>query len=83
MSSSQYPPSADPSRAHWIFWELGLLAALAAIIATPAESSFRAVMGVVGLLFLMGLANQDGDGQDSGELEPALEDASREPEANQ
>jgi hypothetical protein len=68
MSSSSLQTSSDPGRAHWIFWELGLLATLAAIIATPAESSFRAIMGVIGLLFLMGLANQDSDG-----LEPASE----------
>ena len=68
MSSSSLQPSSDPGRAHWIFWELGLLAALAAIIATPAESSFRAILGVIGLLFLLGLANQEGDG-----LEPSPE----------
>lgn len=51
-------PSKDPSRAHWMFWELGLLAALAAIISTPAESNHQAVYGIVCLLFLMGLANR-------------------------
>lgn len=53
------PPAADPARAHWLFWEFGLLAALAAIIATPAESNQQAIYGVICLLFLMGLANQD------------------------
>jgi hypothetical protein len=50
-------PNRDNSRAHWMFWESGLLAALAAIIATPAESNHQAVYGIVFLLFLMGLAN--------------------------
>jgi hypothetical protein len=48
----------DRRRAHWLFWELGLLAALAALIATPAESIQQAMVGILCLLFLMGLANQ-------------------------
>ena len=48
----------DPGRAHWLFWELGLLAALAGLIATPAENEFQAIFGVVCLLFILGLANQ-------------------------
>lgn len=52
------PNSSDPGRAHWIFWELGLLATLAAIIATPAETNQQAVLAVLSLLFLLGLSNQ-------------------------
>lgn len=52
--------SRDPARAHWIFWEMGLLAALGAIIATPAESNQQAIAGVLCLLFLLGLANYRG-----------------------
>lgn len=39
---------------------MGLLAALGAIIATPAESNQQAIAGVLFLLFLMGLANYQG-----------------------
>ncbi len=49
----------DPARAHWLFWEFGLLSALAAIVATPAESLYHTLFGIVCLLFLLGLANQD------------------------
>lgn len=55
------PISRDPGRAHWIFWELGLLATLAAIIATPAETNQQAVWAVLSLLFLLGLSNQGND----------------------
>lgn len=48
---------SDPARASWLLWELGLLTALGAIMATPAESNHQAVLGIVCLLFLMGLAN--------------------------
>ena len=51
----------DQRRAHWLFWELGLLATLAALIATPADSMQQAVLGILCLLFLMGLANQGPD----------------------
>ena len=51
-------PASDPGRAHWIFWEFGLLATLGAIIATPAETNQQAVLAVLCLLFLLGLANQ-------------------------
>jgi len=54
-------PVSDPGRAHWIFWEFGLLATLAAIIATPAETTLQAVLAVLCLLFLLGLSNQGGD----------------------
>ncbi|MFN8610326.1 MAG: hypothetical protein U0931_22505 [Vulcanimicrobiota bacterium] len=54
-------PSRDPGRAHWIFWEFGLLATLAAIIATPAETNQQAVWAVLSLLFLLGLANTGGE----------------------
>jgi hypothetical protein len=51
----------DPARASWFVWELGLFAALLAIIATPAESDQQAAIGILSLLFLMGLANHRGD----------------------
>lgn len=54
------PNQQDPGRAHWLFWELGLLAALAAIIATPADTNPQAAFGVISLLFLMGLAHYQG-----------------------
>lgn len=54
-------PAPDPGRAHWIFWEFGLLATLAAIIATPAETNQQAVWAVLSLLFLLGLANTGGE----------------------
>ena len=54
-------PVSDPGRAHWLFWELGLLATLAAIIATPAETTLQAVLAVLCLLFLLGLSNQGGE----------------------
>lgn len=47
----------DPGRASWIFWEMGLLAAIAAIIATPADSTQHAAMGAISLLFLLGLSH--------------------------
>ena len=53
-------PPRDPGRAHWIIWELGLLVALGAIIATPAESDQQAALGILCLLFLMGLSNHRG-----------------------
>lgn len=54
-------PARDPGRAHWIFWEFGLLATLAAIIATPAETNQQAVWAVLSLLFLLGLSNTGGE----------------------
>lgn len=58
MDTDAAPVMSDPGRAHWIFWELGLLATLAAIIATPAETNQQAGLAVLSLLFLLGLSNQ-------------------------
>ena len=60
-SPAPFAPSYDPGRAHWIFWETGLLAALGAIISTPAETNLQAILGILGLLFLMGLSNHMGN----------------------
>ncbi|MBT9589288.1 hypothetical protein IV102_38535 [bacterium] len=59
-ASAAFNRPLDPARAHWFMWELGLLVALVTIIATPAESDQQAALGILSLLFLMGLAQHRG-----------------------
>lgn len=49
---------SDPGRAHWMFWELGAMAALLAVALSPMDSDLQALYGIVCLLFVMGLVTR-------------------------